>query len=91
MQRIVEIKSLPDGGHRSQGYHGEVMDGYALIPEDMETPNFPYGEVEAAEIDGVMTVTTWTPGEVPEPVPMPEPEPTAEELIDIMLGVTTDE
>ena len=72
MLRIVEIKSLADGSHRSQTYHGEVMDGYALILDGTETPNFPYGEVEAAEVDGVMTVTRWTPGEVPAPV---EPSP----------------
>ena len=78
MLRIVEIKALPDGGHRSQTYHGEVMDGYALIPEDMETTNFPYGEVEAAEINGTMTVTKWTPGEVPVP-PTPAPAKQREE------------
>lgn len=65
MLRIVEIKALSGGLHRSQSYHGEIMEGYALIPADMETPNFPYGEVEASEVDGVMTVTKWTPGEVP--------------------------
>ena len=79
MLRIVEIKALPDGSHRSQGYHGEVMDGYALIKEDMETPNFPFGEVKAerlpfgepdperGEIPLVMTMTKWTPGEIPAP------------------------
>lgn len=70
MLRIVEIEALSDGLHRSQTYHGEVIGGYALIPEDMETPNFPFGEVEAAEVDGVMTVTKWTAGEVPEPDPV---------------------
>ena len=67
MLRIVEIKALSDGGHRSQGYHGKVFEGWALIPENMETPNFPYGEVEVEEINGVMTVTKWVPGEVPAP------------------------
>ena len=67
MLRIVEIKALADGSHRSQTYHGEVLDGYALILEGTETPNFPYGDVEAAEIDGVMTMTKWTPRDVPEP------------------------
>lgn len=76
MLRIVEIKALSSGLHRSQTYHGEVMDGYALIPEDMDTPNFPYGEVEATEINGVMTVTKWTPSAMPEPI---EPESTPAE------------
>ena len=34
--------------------------------------NFPFGEVEAVEIDGVMTVTKWTPGTLPAPI---EPTP----------------
>ena len=67
MLRMIQINTLPDGGHRSQGYHGEVVEGYALIPEDMETPNFPFGEVEAAEINGIVTMTKWTPGNVTDP------------------------
>ena len=78
MPRIVEVKALPGGLHRSQTYHGEVMDGYALIPADMETPNFPYGEVEASKINGIMTVTKWTPGEVPA-LPTPAPSKQREE------------
>ena len=66
MLRIVEIKAMSGGVHKSQGYHGEVLKGYALIPEGMEMLNFPYGEVMAKEVNGVMTVTKWTPGEVPE-------------------------
>lgn len=50
MQRIVEINALPNGAHRNQTYPGSVPDGWALIPEDMETPNFPFGEVEAEEV-----------------------------------------
>ncbi len=83
MLRIVEIKPLPDGGHRSQGYHGEVLSGYALIPAEMETPNFPFGEVEVSEVDGIMTVTKWTPGEMPEPeVVTPTPTQQREKAYD---------
>lgn len=91
--KMLEIKALLNGAHRNQDYHGVLPEGWALIPADMETPNFPFGEVEVAEVDGMMTVTKWTPGEVPEPEPepIPEPEPTADELIDILLGVTSDE
>lgn len=87
--RIIEIAPLSNGAHRNQtGGLSVVPAGWAVIPADMETPNFPFGEVEVAEIDGVMTVTKWTPGEMPEPEPEPEPEPTADELMDILLGVT---
>ena len=67
MLKIIEIAALPNGAHKNQTYHGVLPDGWAVIPADMETPNFPFGVVGAAEIDGVMTVTKWTPGEVPEP------------------------
>lgn len=75
---IIEITALPNGAHRNQtGTFSAIPDGWAIIPDGMETPNFPFGEVEVAEeIDGVMTVTKWTPGEIPEPEPEPEPEPT---------------
>lgn len=85
---IIEIIALDNGAHRNQSYPGTVPDGWALVREDVSTlENFPFGEVIAEEIDGVMTMTQWIPGEMPEPEPLPEPEPTAEELIDILLGV----
>lgn len=85
--RIVEIKALDNGGHRNQtGDLTFVPDGFAVIPDDMETPNFPFGEVTAEKIDGVMTVTKWVAGEMPEPEPMPKPEPTAEDKLNALVG-----
>ena len=92
--RIVEIKALDNGAHNNQTIDGVftvIPDGYAVIPDDMICENFPFGEVKAEEINGVMTVTEWIAGELPEPEPIPEPEPTAEELLDILLGVENDE
>lgn len=72
--RIVEIIALDNGAHRNQtGTFREVPDGWAVIPDGMETKNFPFGNVTAEEINGVMTVTSWTPGEIPEPGPEPGP------------------
>ena len=92
--RIIEIQTLENGGHRNQtGYFKAVPEGWAVIPDDMETPNFPFGEVEVAEIDGVMTVTKWVAGTIPE---VEEPEaPISEteqlradiEFLAIMTGV----
>ena len=77
--RIIEIQALDNGAHRNQdGGITIVPEGWAVIPEDMECENFPFGEVEVEEIDGVMTVTKWIPGEMPEPEPVPEPEPEPE-------------
>ena len=91
--KIIEILALSNGSHRNQtGDNLFIPEGWAVIPDDMETPNFPFGEVSAREIDGTMTVTTWIPGVIPEPTPTPEPEvdsePTTEELLNIILGVT---
>ena len=75
--RIVEIVAQENGAHRNQnGGLTFVPFGWAKIPEDMETPNFPFGEVEVEEINGVMTVTKWTAGVVPSPDPDPDnPDP----------------
>lgn len=80
--RIIEIAPLENGAHRNQnGGMSVVPSGWAVIPADMVCENFPFGEVEVAEIDGVMTVTKWTPGEMPEPIPEPEePESIWDEL-----------
>lgn len=73
--RIIEIAPLENGAHRNQnGGLTVVPEGWAVVPYDMECENFPFGEVEVEEINGVMTVTKWTPGEMPEPEPIPEPE-----------------
>lgn len=71
---IIEISALDNGAHRNQsGNMQTVPDGWAVIPESMETKNFPFGNATAEEINGVMTVTSWTPGEIPEPGPEPGP------------------
>ena len=77
--KIIEIAALDNGAHRNQsGTFSAIPDGWAIIPDGMETPNFPFGEVEVAEINGVMTVTKWTAGTIPEPEPE---QPTAEEQL----------
>lgn len=83
--RIVEIKTLRKGGHRNQG--GDfitIPEGWAVIPDDMETPNFPFGEVEAEGIDGVMTVTKWIAGVIPEDE---EPERPVSEIEQLRADV----
>lgn len=71
---IVEIKVLSNGGHRNQtGDFNNIPDGWAVIPDNIDTPNFPFGEIEAEDIDGVMTVTKWTPNDIPEVEATAEP------------------
>lgn len=74
--RIIEIAALENGAHRNQTSNMFVIPhGWAVIPDGMETENFPFGTVTAEEVNGIMTVTSWTPGTMPEPEPEPEPEP----------------
>lgn len=93
--KIVEIKELENGGHRNQETDKFLFipAGWAIVPDNMTTENFPFGEVTAEEIDGVMTVTKWIAGIIPKDE---EPEPPiteAEQLradidyIAIMTGV----
>lgn len=77
---IVKIEPHDNGGHSNQRSSSffDPPAGWAVVPPELEPlENFPFGEVEADEIDGIMTVTKWTPGIVPEPAPEPEaPAPT---------------
>lgn len=87
--RIVEIKPLSNGGHRNQiGNFKAIPDGFAVIPEDMETVNFPFGDITVENVDGIPTVTNWVAGEIPTPEPTPEPEPTTDDILNTLLGVT---
>ena len=69
---IIRIEPFDNGGHANQSTTPRnIPDGWAVVPEDMELPNFPFGTVEFEEINGVMTVTKWIAGEIPE---IPEEE-----------------
>lgn len=88
--RLIEINALDNGAHRNQtpSIAISVMDGWAVIPDDMETENFPFGEVEVEEIDGVMTVTKWTSGKIPEPELEPEAQPSQLDTIEAQITYT---
>ena len=66
--RIIEIKALSNGAHRNQtGTFSTIPDGWAVIPDNIETPNFPFGEVTVDETQTPPVVTGWTPLPIPEP------------------------
>jgi hypothetical protein len=92
--KIIEIKTLENGSHRNQeGDNLPLLKGYAVIPDDMETPNFPFGDVEVEEIDGVMTVTKWVAGTIPEAEEAETPKSKTEQLIEVLYkaGKLTEE
>ncbi len=82
--QMLEMIASDNGAHNNQTYHGVLPEGWALIPDGMELPNFPFGEV-VVEGD---TVIEWIPGEMPEPEEPTETEPTADEILNALLGVS---
>lgn len=85
---MLEIIALDSGAHRNQTYNGFLPEGWALVPDSLETENFPFGEVTVEDMDGRMVVATWKPLPMPEPTPEPEKEPTTDEILNAMLGVS---
>lgn len=79
--KIIELEPLSNGAHRNQtGSFSTVPNGWAVVPDTLDTPNFPFGTVTVDDSTPPV-VTSWTAGELPEPTPEPEPEPTAEERL----------
>lgn len=75
--RIIKIEAYDNGGHDNNGANFDyeiIPEGWAVVPDDMETPNFPFGDIEVKEIGGVMTVTKWTERDIPEPPEKPVSE-----------------
>jgi hypothetical protein len=65
--RIIEINTLENGSHRNQnGIFDVIPNGWAVIPDDMETPNFPYGDIEVADEDIIRIETELIDGEEQE-------------------------
>lgn len=74
---IIQIEKNSNGSHNDHcaSHITAPPEGWAIIPEDMECENLPFGDVEVADIDGIMTVTKWIAGETPA---TPKPTPTEE-------------
>ena len=85
--RIIEINKLPNGAHKNQTSSGSmiVSKGWAIIPDEMICDNFPFGDVKVEEVDGVMVVTEWVPGVMPEPE---NPELTQLDIIEAQVTYT---
>lgn len=66
--RIVEIKALSNGAHRNQTINEDVIipKGWAIVPNNMECKNFPFGEIVVEEKEGILVVSNWVPCEIPK-------------------------
>ena len=83
--RLIEINSLDNGAHNNQTINGviPVPDGWAILPDDMETPNFPFGDITVDEAQTPPVVTSWTPLPIPEPEPASVDSVKAEKIAEI--------
>jgi hypothetical protein len=87
--RIIEIAPLDNGAHRNQnGDLSVIPEGWAVVPADLETENFPFGEVTVDETQNPPVVTAWSPLPIPEPDPVPDPEPTQMDRIEAQVTYT---
>ena len=82
--RIIEIQPLDNGAHNNQTINGtiHVPDGWAILPDGMETPNFPFGSI-TVDNQTPPVVTSWTPLPIPEPEPEPVDSVKAEKITEI--------
>lgn len=85
--RIIEIAPLKNGAHRNQnGGVSVVPEDWAVVPADLVTENFPFGEITVDETQNPPVVTAWSPLPMPEPVP--EHEPTQLDIIEAQVAYT---
>ena len=85
--KIIKIEPNENGGHANQSGGRTLPEGWAVVPDDMECENFPFGDIVVEEIDGVPTVVEWIPRDVPEPESTPEPEPTEATTDDLAAAI----
>lgn len=85
--RIIEINALENGAHNNQTHNGVLPEGWALLPDTVVTENFPFGTPAVEEVEGVMTVTEWSPGVIPNVKPIEEP-PTQLDVIEAQVVYT---
>lgn len=79
---IIEIGALENGAHRNQdGFIGDVPAGWAVIPDGMELPNFPFGDIAVDETQTPPVVTSWTPLPVPDDPTSETDKPTVEDRL----------
>ena len=86
--KIIEIAPLENGAHRNQiGSFFSVPEGWAVVPADLETENFPFGDITVDETQTPPVVTSWSPLPMPEPEDIRE-EPTQLDIIEAQITYT---
>lgn len=93
---FIEITPKDNGSHNNFSnpdltYETFNESGWAVIPESVGTPetleNFPFGTITVVDVDGVPTVASWVPGEIPE-TPAYEPPPSQLDKVEAQVTYT---
>lgn len=67
---IISIGASINGAHDNQVIDKAnpsifpIPKGWAVVPDKLETPNFPFGRITTENINGISTVTQWLPMDV---------------------------
>lgn len=87
--KLIKIAPLSNGAHNNQTVFGSISvpEGWAIVPDTLDTPNFPFGTVTVDESTPPV-VTSWTAGEIPDPEPEPDPEPTQLDRVEAQVTYT---
>lgn len=99
---LIQLEANPSGSRPPlQSWLSETApSGYALCPDEFFRTFYsttPAGFVEITTADGVVTAMTVNQTALDAyiadhpPQPKPEPEPTADEVLDVLLGVENNE
>lgn len=62
----VKIEKLDNGAHRNQNGVNIVPNDWAIVPDTLDTPNFPFGDIEVDYTQNPPVVTKWTPIDPPD-------------------------
>ena len=70
---MIELAPLENGAHRNQTFTGILPDGWAILPDSLSVPSFPFGMAEAEPVNGRLTVTVWNAIPIPQDEETPVP------------------
>lgn len=91
---FIKIQPNNNGSHNNLSNFNLTIppeEGWAVIPESVGTPstleNFPFGTITVVDVDGVPTVASWVPGEIPE-TPTYDPPPSQLDKVEAQATYT---
>lgn len=67
VMRIIKVAANENGSHDNlTGTYSHIPEGWAEVPKELVTENFPFGTIKTAEGQNGLIVTSWNPLPLPE-------------------------